>query len=159
MDGSSVSYRTEFETDGDAKGWQVVKVLENLSSSYATCLPKDRYPLKKDKIRRPIMIYDKKDGPFQLGKSIGSRPTPIKSSCRRNGVLTFFLLLVRPLDFPGVDFFVRSGQLLVDRPMAGIDQHAVEGFPATPGDRRRFRIPCRPTRFPSPRHDRRIPPG
>ena len=26
MDGSSVSYRTEFETDGDAKGWQVAKV-------------------------------------------------------------------------------------------------------------------------------------
>ncbi len=69
MDGSSVSYRTEFETDGDAKGWQVAKVpFENLSSSWRGMrLPKDRYPLKKDKIRSvTIMIYDKKDGPFQL---------------------------------------------------------------------------------------------
>ena len=46
MDGSSVSYRTEFETDGDAKGWQVAKVpFENLSSSSCGMrLPKDRYP-------------------------------------------------------------------------------------------------------------------
>jgi len=30
-------------------------------------LPKSRYPLKKDKIRSvTIMIYDKKDGPFNL---------------------------------------------------------------------------------------------
>ena len=46
MDGSSVSYRTEFETDGDAKGWQVAKVpFESLSSSWRGMrLPKDRYP-------------------------------------------------------------------------------------------------------------------
>ena len=69
MDGSSVSYRTEFETDGDGKGWQVAKVpFETLSSSWRGMrLPKDRYPLKKDKIRSvTIMIYDKKDGPFNL---------------------------------------------------------------------------------------------
>ena len=69
MDRSSVSYRTEFETDGDEKGWQVAKVpFESLSSSWRGMrLPKSRYPLKKDKIRSvTIMIYDKKDGPFNL---------------------------------------------------------------------------------------------
>jgi hypothetical protein len=30
-------------------------------------LPRDRYPLKKDKINSlGVMIYDKKDGPFKL---------------------------------------------------------------------------------------------
>jgi NADH dehydrogenase [ubiquinone] 1 alpha subcomplex assembly factor 1 len=69
MDRSSVSYRTEFETDAEVKGWQVAKVpFESLSSSWRGMrLPKDRYPLKMDKVRSvTIMIYDKKDGPFNL---------------------------------------------------------------------------------------------
>ena len=88
-------------------------------------------------------------------KSIGSRPTPIKSRFPgRPAYLSSFLLLVRPLDFPGADFFVRSGQLLVDRPMAGIDQHAVEGFlgkipGVTEGGPEYLSAPLV---FPSPRH-------
>ncbi len=68
-DRSSVSYRTEFETDGDGKGWQIAKVpFESMGSSWRGMrLPKSRFPLIKDKIRSVgIMIYDKKDGPFKL---------------------------------------------------------------------------------------------
>jgi hypothetical protein len=69
MEGSSVAYRADFETDGDGKGWQVAKIpFESLSSSWRGMrLPKDRYPLKKSKIKSiGFMIYDKKDGPFEL---------------------------------------------------------------------------------------------
>ena len=69
MDRSSVAYRADFETKSDGKGWQVAKIpFDSLSSSWRGMrLPKDRYPLKKEKIRSiGFMIYDKKDGPFEL---------------------------------------------------------------------------------------------
>ena len=69
MERSSASYRTNFETDKDAKGWQVAKIpFSEMSASWRGMrLPKDRYPLKKERIRSvTLMIYDKKDGPFEL---------------------------------------------------------------------------------------------
>ena len=69
MERSSASYRTNFETDKDAKGWQVAKIpFDSMSASWRGMrLPKDRYPLKKDRISSvTLMIYDKKDGPFEL---------------------------------------------------------------------------------------------
>ena len=69
MDRSTASYRTDFETDKDAKGWQVAKIpFSSMSASWRGMrLPKERYPLKKDRIRSvTLMIYDKKDGPFEL---------------------------------------------------------------------------------------------
>jgi NADH dehydrogenase [ubiquinone] 1 alpha subcomplex assembly factor 1 len=69
MERSSASYRMDLETDKDAKGWQVAKIpFSSMSASWRGMrLPKERYPLKKDKIRSvTLMIYDKKDGPFEL---------------------------------------------------------------------------------------------
>ena len=69
MERSSASYRTNFDTDKDAKGWQVAKIpFSSMTASWRGMrLPQDRYPLKKDRIRSiTLMIYDKKDGPFEL---------------------------------------------------------------------------------------------
>ena len=69
MERSSASYRTNFDTDKGAKGWQVAKIpFSSMTASWRGMrLPKDRYPLKKERIRSvTLMIYDKKDGPFEL---------------------------------------------------------------------------------------------
>ena len=69
MELSKASYRMDFDTDKDAKGWQVAKIpFSSMSASWRGMpLSKERYPLKKDKIRSvTLMIYDKNDGPFYL---------------------------------------------------------------------------------------------
>jgi hypothetical protein len=69
MEGKSVSYRSSFNTDGETKGWQEMKILFNeMDSSWrGITLSKDKYPLYRNKIRIiEFMIYDKQDGPFKL---------------------------------------------------------------------------------------------
>lgn len=69
MERGSTSYRTSFETDKDAEGWQVAKIpFSSMSASWrGRPLSKERYPLQKDKIRSvTLMMYDKRDGPFEL---------------------------------------------------------------------------------------------
>ncbi len=69
MAGSRATYRADFDTKADSKGWQVAKIPFNAfgASWRGMKLPRDRYPLKKDKINSlGVMIYDKKDGPFKL---------------------------------------------------------------------------------------------
>jgi len=66
---SSVSYRSDFDTVRDEKGWQVAKIpFADMGASWrGVRLPREKYPLKKDKIESiGFMIYDKKDGPFEL---------------------------------------------------------------------------------------------
>ena len=69
MEKSSVSYRADFKTSKDGKGWEIVKIpFSSLQPSWrGVKLSLSRYPLDKDKIQSiGVMIYDKKDGPFQL---------------------------------------------------------------------------------------------
>ncbi len=69
MAGSRATYRADFDTKADSKGWQVARIPFNAfgASWRGMKLPRDRYPLKKDKIESlGVMIYDKKDGPFKL---------------------------------------------------------------------------------------------
>ena len=69
MAGSRATYRADFDTKADSKGWQVAKIPFNAfgASWRGMKLSRDRYPLKKDKIDSlGVMIYDKKDGPFRL---------------------------------------------------------------------------------------------
>ena len=69
MEGKSVSYRSSFNTDGDSKGWQEIKIpFSSMDSSWRGMpLSKKKYPLFGSKIRSiEFMMYDKKDGPFKL---------------------------------------------------------------------------------------------
>ena len=69
MEKSSVSYRADFKTSKDGKGWEIAKIpFSSLQPSWrGVKLSLSRYPLDKDKIQSiGVMIYDKKDGPFQL---------------------------------------------------------------------------------------------
>jgi len=69
MEGSRATYRADFDTKADSKGWQVAKIpFSSFGASWRGMkLPRDRYPLRKDKVNSlGVMIYDKKDGPFRL---------------------------------------------------------------------------------------------
>ena len=69
MDGKSVSYRSNFNTDSDSKGWQEIRIpFSAMDSSWRGMpLSKEKYPLLTNKIRSiEFMMYDKKDGPFKL---------------------------------------------------------------------------------------------
>ena len=69
MGRSSVAHRADFKTDSNAKGWQTVRIpFKDLTATWRGMrLPQDRYGLDLDKISSVgFMIYDKKDGPFQL---------------------------------------------------------------------------------------------
>jgi len=69
MAGSRATYRADFDTKADSKGWQVAKIPFSAFGAgwRGMKLPRDRYPLEKGKINSlGVMIYDKKDGPFQL---------------------------------------------------------------------------------------------
>lgn len=69
MGRSSVAHRAEFKTDKDSKGWQIVKIpFDTMSATWrGSRLSKQRYALDKSKIQSlGFMIYDKKDGPFEL---------------------------------------------------------------------------------------------
>ena len=66
MEGKSVSYRTNFTT---GKGWQEARIpFDDMDVSWrGRPLSKAEHPLLKSKIRNiEFMIYDKKDGPFNL---------------------------------------------------------------------------------------------
>jgi len=66
MEGKSVSYRANFTT---GNGWQEAKIpFDNMDVSWrGRPLSKAEHPLLKSKIRSiEFMIYDKKDGPFNL---------------------------------------------------------------------------------------------
>mgnify|MGYP003876263697 CR=1 FL=1 len=66
MEGKSVSYRTNFTT---GNGWQEAKIpFDDMDVSWrGRPLSKAEHPLLKSKIRNiEFMIYDKKDGPFNL---------------------------------------------------------------------------------------------
>tara|TARA_B100001057_G_scaffold122404_1_gene121252 strand:- start:10787 stop:11410 length:624 start_codon:yes stop_codon:yes gene_type:complete len=69
MEGSRATYRADFDTKADSKGWQVAKIPFSAFGAgwRGMKLPRDRYPLEKGKINSlGVMIYDKKDGPFRL---------------------------------------------------------------------------------------------
>ena len=69
MGRSSVAHRAEFKTDKDSKGWQIAKIpFSAMSATWrGSRLDRQRYGLDKSKIlSMGFMIYDKKDGPFQL---------------------------------------------------------------------------------------------
>jgi len=69
MAGSRATYRADFDTKADSKGWQVAKIPFSAFGAgwRGMKLPRDRYPLQKEKINSlGVMIYDKKDGPFRL---------------------------------------------------------------------------------------------
>ena len=66
MEGKSVSYRTNFTT---GNGWQEARIpFDDMDVSWrGRPLSKAEHPLLKSKIRSiEFMIYDKKDGPFNL---------------------------------------------------------------------------------------------
>ena len=66
MEGKSVSYRTNFTT---GNGWQEARIpFDDMDVSWrGRPLSKAEHPLLKSKIRNiEFMIYDKKDGPFNL---------------------------------------------------------------------------------------------
>jgi hypothetical protein len=69
MDGKSVSYRSNFNTGSESKGWQEIRIpFDKMEVSWrGRPLSKVEHPLIKSKIRSiEFMIYDKKDGPFKL---------------------------------------------------------------------------------------------
>ena len=69
MEGKSVSYRSNFNTGSDSKGWQEARIpFDEMEVSWrGRPLSKEEHPLIKSKIRSiEFMIYDKKDGPFKL---------------------------------------------------------------------------------------------
>ncbi|HBM78539.1 MAG TPA: hypothetical protein DD438_10545 [Verrucomicrobiales bacterium] len=69
MAGSRATYRADFDTKADSKGWQVAKIPFSAFAAgwRGMKLPRDRYPLERGKIDSlGVMIYDKKDGPFRL---------------------------------------------------------------------------------------------
>ena len=69
MDGKSVSYRSNFNTGSELKGWQEIRIpFDKMEVSWrGRPLSKVEHPLIKSKIRSiEFMIYDKKDGPFKL---------------------------------------------------------------------------------------------
>ena len=69
MAGSRATYRADFDTKADFKGWQVAKIPFSAFAAgwRGMKLPRDRYPLERGKIDSlGVMIYDKKDGPFSL---------------------------------------------------------------------------------------------
>ena len=69
MSGSRATYRADFDTKADSKGWQVARIpFDSFAPSWRGMkLSRDRYPLRRDKVESlGVMIYDKKDGPFRL---------------------------------------------------------------------------------------------
>jgi hypothetical protein len=69
MGRSSVAHRAEFKTVKNSKGWQIVKIpFSDMTATWrGSRLDKRRYALEIPKIQSlGFMIYDKKDGPFEL---------------------------------------------------------------------------------------------
>ena len=69
MGRSSVAHRAEFKTVKNSKGWQIVKIpFSDMAATWrGSQLDKGRYGLEISKIQSlGFMIYDKKDGPFEL---------------------------------------------------------------------------------------------
>ncbi len=69
MGRSSVAHRAEFKTVKNPKGWQIVKIpFSDMAATWrGSQLDKGRYGLDISKIQSlGFMIYDKKDGPFEL---------------------------------------------------------------------------------------------
>ncbi len=69
VEGKSVSYRSNFNTDSDLKGWREIKIpFDEMDVSWrGRPLSKEEYPMIKSKIHSiEFMIYDKQDGPFKL---------------------------------------------------------------------------------------------